>query len=91
MPELCWASSLIFVGNDPSFTDEGAGAELRQLDTTGVDVAEIQLELIEFQQNVAVTKIFFYGTPENFLSKESISIFSTARARFFCIFRSIFG
>ena len=49
MPELCWASSLIFVGNDPSFTDEGGGAELRQLDITGVDAAKIQLELIEFQ------------------------------------------
>jgi len=47
--ELCWASSLIFVGNEPSFTDEGGGAELRQLDTTGVDAAKIQLELIEFQ------------------------------------------
>ena len=49
MPELCWASSLVFVGNEPSFTDEGGGAELRQLDTTGVDAAKIQLELIEFQ------------------------------------------
>jgi len=49
VPELCWASSLIFVGNKPSFTDEGGGAELRQLDTTGVDAAKIQLELIEFQ------------------------------------------
>jgi len=39
------------VENDPSFTaftDEGGGAELRQLDTTGVDAAKIQLELIEF-------------------------------------------
>jgi len=52
VPELCWASSLIFVGNDPSFaafTDEGGGAVLRQLDTTGVDAAKIKLELIEFQ------------------------------------------
>jgi len=49
---LCWVSSLIFVGNDPSFTafaDESGGAELRQLDTTGVDAAKTQLELIEFQ------------------------------------------
>jgi len=41
-----------FAGNDPSFTaftDEGDGAELRQLDTTGVDAAKSQLELIEFQ------------------------------------------
>jgi len=46
------ASSLIFVGNDLSFTtftDEDGGAELRQLDTTGVDAAKIKLELIEFQ------------------------------------------
>ena len=45
--ELCWASSLTFVGNDPSFpafTDEGGGAELRPLDTTGVDAAKTQLE-----------------------------------------------
>ena len=90
MPELCWASSLIFVGNDPSFTDEGAGAELRQLDTTGVDVAEIQLELIEFQQNVAVTKIFFYGTPENFLSKESISKFFPLLALDFFAYFGVF-
>jgi len=50
VPELRWASSFIglFVGNDPSFTDEGGGAELRQLDTTGVDAVKIQLELIEF-------------------------------------------
>jgi len=51
VPQLCWASSLIFVGNDPSFTafnDEGCGAELWQLDTTGVDAAKIELELIEF-------------------------------------------
>jgi len=47
--ELCWASSLIFAGNDPSFTDEGGGAELRQPDTTGVDAAKIKLELIELQ------------------------------------------
>ena len=47
--KLCWASSLTFVGNDPSFTDEGGGGELRPLDTTGVDAAKIQLELIEFQ------------------------------------------
>jgi len=69
--ELCWASSLIglFVGNDPSFTDVGGGAELRQLDTTGVDAAQIQHELIEFQWNVAVKKIFSDGTPENVLSK----------------------
>ena len=36
--ELCWASLLTFVGNHPSFTDEGGGAELRPLDTTGVDM-----------------------------------------------------
>jgi len=36
-------------GNDPSFTDEGGGAELQQLDTTSVDAAQIQLALIEFQ------------------------------------------
>jgi len=48
VPQPCWASSLIFVGN-PSFTDEGGGAKLRQFDTTGVDAAKIQLELIEFQ------------------------------------------
>ena len=50
--EFCWASSLTFVGNHPSFTaftDEGGRAELRPLDTTGVDAAEIQLKLIEFQ------------------------------------------
>ena len=47
--ELCWASSLIFAGTDPSFTDEGGGAELRQPDTTGVDAAKIKLELIELQ------------------------------------------
>ena len=76
VPELCWASSLIFVGNDPSltaFTDESGGAGLRQLDTTGVDAAKTQLELIEFQSNVAVKEIYFDGTPENFLSKEDIS------------------
>jgi len=49
VPELCWASSLIFVGNDQPFTDEGGGAELQKLDTTGVDAAKIQLEVIEFQ------------------------------------------
>jgi len=49
VPELCWASSLVFVGKDPSFTDEDGGAELWQLDTAGVDAAKIQLELIEFQ------------------------------------------
>jgi len=49
VPELCWASSLIFVGNDPSFTDESGEAELRKLNTTGVDAAKTQLELIEFQ------------------------------------------
>jgi len=38
MPELCWASSLIFVGNDLSFTDERGGAE--QLDTTGVKLLD---------------------------------------------------
>jgi len=39
---------LIFVGNDPlftAFTDEGGGAELWQLGTTGVDAAKTQLEL----------------------------------------------
>jgi len=52
IPKLCWAPSLIFVGNDPSFstfTDEGGGAELRQLGTTGVNAAKTQLELIESQ------------------------------------------
>jgi len=52
VPELCWASSLLFVVNDPSFTaftDESGGAELRQLATTGVDAAKTQLESIEFQ------------------------------------------
>jgi len=52
VPELCWPSSLIFEGNDPSFTaftDEGDGVELRKLDTTGVDAAKIKLEFIEFQ------------------------------------------
>jgi len=47
--EVCWASSLIFIGNNPSFTaftDEGGAAEL---DTTGVDAAKTQLELVEFQ------------------------------------------
>jgi len=42
----------MFVGNDPSFTaftDEGGGAELWQLDTTGVDAAKSKLEFIEFQ------------------------------------------
>jgi len=47
--ELCRASSLIFVGNDPSFTDEGGGEDLWQLDTTGMDAAKIQLDLLEFQ------------------------------------------
>jgi len=43
-----------------------------------VDAAKTQLELIQFQQNVAVKEIFFDGTPENFLSKEGIpKIFST--------------
>jgi len=78
VPELCWASPFIFVGNDPSFTDECGRAELWQLDTTGVDAPKTQLELIEFQQNVAVKEIFFDGTPEIFLSKEGISkIFSS--------------
>jgi len=40
---------LVFVGNDPLFTDERGGTELRQLDTTGVNAAKTQLELIEFQ------------------------------------------
>jgi len=74
---------LIFVVNNPSFTafiDESGGAELRQLDTTGVDAAKTKLELIEFQYNVAVKEIFFDGTPKNFMSKEGISkIFSTPR------------
>jgi len=38
-----------------------------------VDAAKTQLELIEFQSNVAVKEIYFDGTPENFLSKEDIS------------------
>ena len=33
--ELCWAFSLIIVGSNSSFTDEGGVVELRQLDTTG--------------------------------------------------------
>jgi len=41
--ELCWAFSLIFVGNN-SLTDEGVRVELRQLDTTGVEAAKIELE-----------------------------------------------
>jgi len=49
LPELYWASSLIFASNNPSFTNESDGAELQQLDTTGVDAAKTQLELIEFQ------------------------------------------
>jgi len=60
--KLCWASSLTFVGNDPSFTaftDEGGGGELRPLDTAGVDAAKIQLELIEFQKNVVTVKEIF--------------------------------
>jgi len=32
--------------------------KLRELDTTGVDAAKTQLELVEFQQNVAVKEIF---------------------------------
>jgi len=39
------------IGKDPSFTaftDESGRAELHQLDTTGVDAAKTQLELIEF-------------------------------------------
>jgi len=52
-------------GNDPSFTafaDEGGGAELWPLDTTptGVDAAKIQLELIEFQENVVAVKELFF-------------------------------
>ena len=49
VPELCWATSPKFVGNDTSFTaftDEGVGAELQ---STGVDAAKTQLEVIEFQ------------------------------------------
>jgi len=44
VPEVFWASSLIFVGNGPSFTDESGRAELWQLDTTGMDAAKTQLE-----------------------------------------------
>jgi len=40
-----------------------------------VDAAKIKLELIEFQQNVAVKEIFFDDTPEDFLSIEGISNF----------------
>jgi len=29
--EVCWAFSLIFVGNDPSFTGGGGGAELQHV------------------------------------------------------------
>jgi len=42
----------MFVNNDPSFTafiDKSGGAELRQLQTAGVDAAKIKLEFIEFQ------------------------------------------
>jgi len=49
---LCRSSAghlRLYLGNDPSFTDEGGGAELWQLDTTAIDAAKIQLELIEFQ------------------------------------------
>ena len=35
-----------------------------------VDSAKIQLELIEFQENVAVKELFCYCTPEMFWSKE---------------------
>jgi len=47
--KICWVFSLISVGNNSSFTDEGGGAEIQQLDTTGVDTAKIQLEVTEFQ------------------------------------------
>jgi len=84
--ELCWVSSLIFVGNDPSFTaftDEGGGAELPPLDTTGVDAAKIQLELIEFQQNVvAVKEIFLMAQMKTFCQRKASGIskfFSTPR------------
>jgi len=40
VPELCWASTIIFVGNDPSFTDDGGREDLWQLETTGVDAAQ---------------------------------------------------
>jgi len=40
-----------------------------------VDAAKTQLALIEFQKNAAVKEIFFDGTPENFLSKEGISMY----------------
>jgi len=46
-----------------------------KLDTTSVDAAKTQLALIEFQKNAAVKEILFDGTPENFLSKEGISIY----------------
>jgi len=49
VPDLCCTSSLIYLGNEQSFTDEGGGAELRQLDTTAVDADKVQTELIEFQ------------------------------------------
>ena len=37
-----------------------------------VDVAKIQLELIEFQENIAVKEIFCNCTPETFWSKEGL-------------------
>jgi len=46
--KICWAFSLIFVGNILSLTDEIVWAELRQLGTIGVDAAKNQLEVIEF-------------------------------------------
>jgi len=48
VPWTTLAFSLIFVGNNSSPTDESVWAELRQLDTTGVDAAKNQLEVIEF-------------------------------------------
>jgi len=51
VPELCWGFSLIFISNYSSFTDEGGGAELRQLDTTGCGRSQNSsgTEIIEFQ------------------------------------------
>jgi len=53
---VCWVFSLIYVSNNSSFTDEGGGAELRQLDTTGCGRSQNSsgMEVTEFQWNAAV-------------------------------------
>jgi len=83
--ELCWASSLIFVGNDQSFTaftDEGGGAELRhQRSSDEGGGAELRHHWCRRSQNSSGNnwipiecssseRNIFDGTPENFLSKE---------------------